>query len=477
MVTEQIGAFSRPVVTPRTAGAQAAASALAFTAAEDIDNGAYDIQMDVHVTGSTGAVTVTASWDGVAADPVQPGSDGSVIVGHTFDKLGPHTLTIVVTDQTASVSKSTTVTPAGLDYTAYGPTRLLDTRSSRTTLKPGADVRVKIAGSGGISAKALSAVLNITVTNPTAGGYVSAYPDGAPTGTSNVNFTAGQTVPNLAIASVGDDGYVALHNGSKGTIDLIVDIDGYFSRTPASGYSSSAPSRLVDTRKGIGAAKTPVAAGASIAVQIAGQDGIPATGVTAVALNVTATGGKSNGYLAAYPDGAKQPTVSNVNYGAGQSIANAVVVPVGADGKIRLANGPGSGVDAVIDVSGYYSAGSAGAYMPVFPTRVADTRTDGTGSVAPHDAHGYGFPGTGVEAPAAAVINVTVPVATSPGYISVVPNNGTTPNVSSLNFQKNQTVANLVQATLDDQANIAVWNMATTPNNLVIDYFGYYLNH
>ena len=71
--------------------------------------------------------------------------------------------------------------------------------------------------------------LNVTVTGPTGTGYVTVYDDGATLPlASNLNFVAGQTVPNLVIARVGANGKVALYNGSAATIQLIADVSGYY---------------------------------------------------------------------------------------------------------------------------------------------------------------------------------------------------------------------------------------------------------
>jgi len=72
-------------------------------------------------------------------------------------------------------------------------------------------------------------VANVTVTEPTAAGWVSAFADGSALPlVSNLNFVKNQTVPNLAVVPVGADGAIRLHNGSGGTVQLVVDISGYY---------------------------------------------------------------------------------------------------------------------------------------------------------------------------------------------------------------------------------------------------------
>ncbi len=81
--------------------------------------------------------------------------------------------------------------------------------------------------------------------------------------------------------------------------------------------------------------------------------GLPASGVTAVVLNVTATQPTASSYVTVYPDGETLPTASNLNFTARETIPNLVVVPVGADGEIDFYNDAGS-VNLVADLAGYF---------------------------------------------------------------------------------------------------------------------------
>ncbi|HWS45940.1 MAG TPA: hypothetical protein VN636_08780, partial [Acidimicrobiia bacterium] len=69
----------------------------------------------------------------------------------------------------------------------------------------------------------------VTVTQPTKGGFVTVYPSGAGLPTvSNLNFGAGQTVPNLVVVKGGAGGKIAFYNGSSGTVQLVADVAGYY---------------------------------------------------------------------------------------------------------------------------------------------------------------------------------------------------------------------------------------------------------
>jgi len=72
-------------------------------------------------------------------------------------------------------------------------------------------------------------VLNVTVTQPTWDGTVVVFPSGAsPPLASNLNFVAGQTIPNLVFSKVDDQGRITLRNNSFGTVHLVVDLEGFF---------------------------------------------------------------------------------------------------------------------------------------------------------------------------------------------------------------------------------------------------------
>lgn len=88
-------------------------------------------------------------------------------------------------------------------------------------------MQLTVVGRAGVPVDASAVVLNVTVTDPAAAGFVTVFPCGVvqPTA-SNLNFVAGSTVPNAVIAKVGDGGKVCLF--SSQATQLIVDVNGYF---------------------------------------------------------------------------------------------------------------------------------------------------------------------------------------------------------------------------------------------------------
>ncbi|MET9955253.1 hypothetical protein ABZ135_27420 [Streptomyces sp. NPDC006339] len=250
-------------------------------------------------------------------------------------------------------------TPASLGdrFEPMKPTRVLDTRTGLGGLKRKANEdywpTLDVPGLAGIPKTGVTAiVVHVTATNATKPTYVTAF--GERSDGSTLNLLPGQTVSNLAVvkpAAYGD--YVRFVNHT-GDADVIVDIAGYYTSGPlGSLFQPLAPSRSLDTRTGTGAPKAKVGPGRTVSLTVAGRNGVPAAGVTAVVMNVTAANGTSGTYISAYPYGTARPGTSNLNVPAGKTVSNLVVVPV-KDGKVTLYNHAGS-VDLITDVQGFYA--------------------------------------------------------------------------------------------------------------------------
>jgi hypothetical protein len=94
-------------------------------------------------------------------------------------------------------------------------------------------------------------------------------------------------------------------------------------------------------------------AGSIVNLKVTGRGGVPATGVGSVVLNVTITNPSTDSYMTVWPTGVFQPNASNANYFGGQTVANMVIVPVGADGNVSLFNANGR-TDVLVDVLGWF---------------------------------------------------------------------------------------------------------------------------
>jgi len=167
-------------------------------------------------------------------------------------------------------------------------------------------------------------------------------------------------VPNRVAVMLGTGGQVDIYN-PVGTVNVIADVNGWFTDTTPGGTGSSltpvAPTRILDTRTGTGGFNTPIGPNQSIALQVAGVGGVPSMGATvppkAVVLNVTVTAPSGGSYLTVWPDGVARPTTSDLNFVGGLTIPNLVVVQVGATGKVDFYNAAGT-VHVIADVMGWY---------------------------------------------------------------------------------------------------------------------------
>jgi hypothetical protein len=242
------------------------------------------------------------------------------------------------------------------------------------------------------------------------------------------------------------------------------------SAATASSYTAITPYRAL----GAAAAGAPVVAGTPVPVQItsaiAGE--VPA-GATAAVLNVTASAPTSAGYLEVYPTGAApaSPT-SNVNFVAGETVANLVTVPLSASGSVSVLNFAGTtAVD--VDVEGYYSTAGTGLYNPVSPVRVAGTAAAGV-AVAANTAVPVTVTGGTIPTSATAVVvNLTAAGGTSASYLSAYAAGATPATTSSLNFTAGETVANRDVVNVGTGGQIEVYNFAGSVN-VDVDVDGYY---
>ena len=275
-----------------------------------------------------------------------------------------------------------------MTYHPLTPTRVCDTRSGQpkaacptaTTLGAGGDLTVTAEGTGGIPVSGVTAVVaNITAIDTTARSHLTVYPAGeTEPAVSSLNWAAGQTIPNLVTVGLDAAGRFTATNYA-GSTDVIVDVQGYYGPGDAGTglYDALAtPARICDTRpdnpSGLsGLALTQCegqapAPGHSLAVTVDGLGGVPASGVGAVVLNVTAVGPDGPGYLTAYPAGGTAPLASNVNFTTGAIVPNRVIVPVGIDGVVDIFSASGS-PDILVDVAGWFTSSTPRPRGPSSP--------------------------------------------------------------------------------------------------------------
>jgi uncharacterized delta-60 repeat protein len=417
---------------------------------------------------------------------LQHGADG--VVAGFFDPEGR--LWSIGSDSTGVHSRRIVLTvnriPDPGRFHALAPARILDTRVGNgapvAKLGPGTSLRLQVAGRGGVPVAGVSAVvLNLTITEPTGGTFLTVWPGDSPRPlASNLNVAAGQTLPNLVTVAVGADGAVAIYN-HHGSAHLIADVAGWYGDgTEAAGarYHAVTPSRLLDTRSGAGVAVGP---NGQLDLQVTGRAGVPASGVSAVVMNLTAISPTAGTFVTAWPAGQARPLASNLNVVAGQTAPNLVVVAVGAGGKVSLYNFAGA-VHLVADVAGWYGDGTeAGGdrFHAFSPGRILDTRYGNgapaapIGPLAPLELQVTGRGGVPAVDVAAVILNVTVTEPTASTYLTVWPSGGARPLASNLNFGPGQTVANLVAVGVGAGGKVSIY-VAGGSSHVVVDVAGWY---
>ena len=198
--------------------------------------------------------------------------------------------------------------------------------------------------------------MNVTATAGSQPSYLTVWPAGvAQPVASNLNFTAGEDIPNLVVVGVGAGGQVSIFNG-VGSVGVIADVVGWYSDTTVAGgarLQAVTPARILDTRNGTGAPVGPLGQGQSLTLQVTGRGGVGAN-ATAVVLNVTATQATQPSYLTVWPADVAEPLASNLNFKSGEDIPNLVTVKLSASGQVKIFNGVGS-VHVVADVAGWYA--------------------------------------------------------------------------------------------------------------------------
>ncbi len=192
-------------------------------------------------------------------------------------------------------------------------------------------------------------------------------------------------------------------------------------------YNAVTPKRVLDTRNGTGSAPVPVPSGAF--VTFPATSGLGSQAVSAVSLTVTAVSPTASGHLTVYPGGSVRPTASTVNFDRGQSTAGATIVRTNLAGLVSVYNGSSQPLNIVADLSGYFTGGAVaattdGAFTPLAPARLKDTRANGgkpaaSASITKVAVFGHGgVPSSNVSAVA---ITVTAVTPTRRGFLSVAP--------------------------------------------------------
>jgi hypothetical protein len=143
----------------------------------------------------------------------------------------------VVVDVGGYFTDSSNAAATGAQFTPTTPVRITDTRpgsgfpNEGNTLGPNTTLPVQMSGVGPVPASGVTAaVMNVTVTNTTQSSFLTVFPSdlASPPSTSDLNWVAGETVPNLVVTTLGSNGAVKVFNAS-GSTDVVMDVSGWYS--------------------------------------------------------------------------------------------------------------------------------------------------------------------------------------------------------------------------------------------------------
>jgi lysophospholipase L1-like esterase len=343
------------------------------------------------------------------------------------------------------------------------PVRVLDTRAAGGNLGAGTVRTVDL--SGAVPPGATAAAVNLTVDQPAADGYLTAWDCSGPApNVSSLNYETGQPRGAATVVALSPSRTFCVF--SYAATALVVDVNAAYTSGAGQRFTPQSPTRILDTRT----TGTP-GPGGVVRVTVPTVGGaVPA----AVTVNLTATGGAQPGYLTAFPCGSTPPTVSNVNHGVGAPAANLTTVKVAADGSLCVFTL--QRVDVVVDLLGAWSP-SGLWFQAAAPTRVLDTRSGAggwLGASAPLQALDLDVAAMpGVPAAAQAVAGtVTATETWGDGFVTTWPCATPRPTASTLNYQRFDSVPNAAVIALGADRKICVASFL--PSYLLFDLTGWF---
>ena len=239
------------------------------------------------------------------------------------------------------------------------PCRLADTRNAPGTFGGPSMVAAAArdfpvqSGSCGIPATAQAYVVNMTVVPNGALGFLTAWPAGAQRPlASTLNALTGAITSNLSIVPAGTGGAISVYVTDR--TDLIMDITGYFA-PPGGGsldFYSVSPCRVLDTRGGAAPLGGPAMTGGTPrAFPVPSSScGIPAA-AQAYSMNATVVPPAPLGFLTLWGSGT-MPLASTLNSLDASIVANAVLVPAGANGVVTAFTTDSS--QLILDINGFF---------------------------------------------------------------------------------------------------------------------------
>lgn len=345
---------------------------------------------------------------------------------------------------------------------------------------------VKIAGAAGLPSSGIGAVtMMVTVADPKGSGQLQMRADDADTTTLLMiyNSGVGGNRSNTGLLAVADDGTIQVRTETAQS-KVIIDITGYYTSTKngvsAGGFVAMSPSRVLDSRGGIGGAQGQIPAGSQRTIQATGSNGIP-EGAAAVAVNIIVINrsGKA-GYVRPTPTGETRST-GVLNYNSNEDLETAMnaQVALNADGKFSIDTAAEGGkIDLVVDIQGYFLKSNPGGGFTPLNGRLIDTRK--TASIASGASFTVqvggvqGAPTVEGGLSAAAVTFTAVNDSGADSYAKMWADGAAEPTSSAISSDKTSKVSNTVVAPVGANGKIRIRNMGKGAMDYLVDLQGAY---
>ena len=344
-------------------GTGVSAAVLNLTAVSPTSGGYLAAYPSGTVRPGVSSVNFSAGWTGANLVTVPVGDDGRIAV---YNCCGS---THVVVDLLGfyAVDDSYRQSGAGMgsQYQPVTPTRVWDAGVNAWSSVDLVTTFDTVA-TPGLDDSVAALAVNVTAASPTKGGYLQTYSGAGPLpSTSTLNFTAGETSPNMTVVPVrpvpGGVGFV-IRNRSGAQVRVIADIVGVYTRDVVAGlrFTPITATRIMDTRYGVGLEGK---FGYRQTRSMTAPDSVTDVDTWALVANVTVVRPTRQTYLTVWDGQTSRPVTSNINLDPGDLRSASTLVPIDGDRRYSTYNYAGS-VDVLFDVVGRYEAyppSSAGA--------------------------------------------------------------------------------------------------------------------
>lgn len=345
---------------------------------------------------------------------------------------------------------------------------------------------VKVAGVAGLPSSGIGAVtMMVTIADPSGSGQLQMRADDADTTTLMMiyNSGVGGNTSNTGLLAVADDGTIQVRTETAQS-KVIIDVTGYYTSTKngvsAGGFVAMSPSRVLDSRGGIGAAPGLIPAGSQRTIQATGSNGIPA-GAAAVAVNIIVINREAKaGYVRPTPTGETRSTgVLNYNSNEGQTTAMNAQVALSADGRFSIDTAAEGGkIDLVVDIQGYFLKSNPGGGFTPLNGRLIDTRNGSSiASGASFTIQVGGVQGAPTVEGGLSAVAVTFTAVNDSGadsYAKMWADGAAEPESSAISSDATSKMTNTVVAPVGANGKIRIKNMGTAAMNYLVDLQGAY---